>query len=443
MEEGNKMGQIDSSIYFQSQGPDVVGNLQRGLALRDMMDERSLRNKELNENEAIKSAYSQGIKQGPDGKQYLDQNATLSAIAKVNPMKAYQQQRAFELDDVQKRKEDIEKKLQSIDLGSRILSGVKDQASFDKAIETGQKFGFDVSGLGKYYDPDLVKQYQSMSMTGKERLENEYRQMDYQFKERNADLDDKKFMSDESYRNRQLLQKEREIQENSKTERQKASPFEQERQKLAARDFQKSQQGVVNVNKNINIVDDAMDSLKQYSNNTLFGTGPMASMYGLKKYVDQDTENLNAKLKAVNLRNMTTMFSGMSKAVDSDAERRAWQGTQADVANDDLTNANILLGQKSILLKDKEEAKAQNQFVRQYGSLDGYKSPIDGRVKTMVSSDGNMVLVPNEKVLDASKQGYYTIDDYAKKALSKTSTDNKSTSPQNNVFRTDQIDWAE
>lgn len=191
MEEGNKMGQIDSSIYFQSQGPDVVGNIQRGLALRDMMDERSLRNKELNENEAIKSAYSQGIKQGPDGKQYLDQNATLSAIAKVNPMKAYQQQRAFELDDVQKRKEDIEKKLQSIDLGSRILSGVKDQASFDKAIETGQKFGFDVSGLGKYYDPDLIKQYQSMSMTAKDNLAYQQNLMENAFKEKELGFKEK------------------------------------------------------------------------------------------------------------------------------------------------------------------------------------------------------------------------------------------------------------
>jgi len=210
MEEGNKMGQIDSSIYFQSQGPDVVGNLQRGLALRDMMDERSLRNKELNENEAIKSAYAQGIKQGPDGKQYLDQNATLSAIAKVNPMKAYEQQKAFEVEDIQRQKQDIEKKLKSIDLGSRILSGVTDQSSFDKAIETGQKFGFDVSGLGKYYDPDLVKQYQSMSMTGKEKLDDQYNQLDYKLKERAADLADKRLISDNSFRNKQLEQKRRE-----------------------------------------------------------------------------------------------------------------------------------------------------------------------------------------------------------------------------------------
>lgn len=434
---------VDHTIYFQQQPLDILGNLQKGMSLGQMYKESRLRDQQLAEQEAIKSAYAQGMKQGPDGKQFLDRDATLSALAKVNPVKAYEQQKQFEVDDFQKQKSNLEGSLQKIDLGNRLLSGVKDQASFDHALETGRKFGFDTSSLGKYYDPDLIKRYQAMGMSAKERLDDQYRKLDYQFKERNANLDDRKFLSDEDYRNRQLLQKDREIESTAKTARQKSTPFEEERQKLAARDFQKSQQGVVNVNKNINIVDDAMDSLKQYSNNTLFGTGPMSTMYGLKKYVDQDTENLNAKLKAVNLRNMTTMFSGMSKAVDSDAERRAWQGTQADVANDDLTNANILLGQKSILLKDKEEAKAQNQFVRQYGSLDGYQSPIDGRVKTMVSSDGNMVLVPNEKVLEASKSGYYTLDDYAKKAISKTSTDNKSTSPQNNVFRTDQIDWAE
>jgi len=400
-----------------------------------------MRDQQIAEQEGIKSAYAQGMKQGPDGKQFLDRDVTLLALAKINPVKAYEQQKQFESEDLQKQKTNLESSLQKIDLGNRLLSGVTDQESFDKAIETGRKFGFDTSALGKYYDPNLIKNYQAMGMTAKDRLDDQYRKLDYQFKERNADLDDRKFISDENYRNQQLLQKEREIESNAKTARQKSTPFEEERQKLAARDFQKSQQKVVNVNKNIDLVDEAMDSFNKYSKNTLFGTGPMASIYGLKSYVDQDTENLNAKLKAVNLKNMTTMFGGMSKAIDTAGERRAWEGQQADVTNDDLTNSNLLLSQKSILLKDKEEAKAQNQFVRQYGNLDGYESPIDGRVKTMVSSDGNMVLIPNEKVIQASKQGYYTIDEYAKKAISKTSSDGNASERPKQVFRTNEIDW--
>jgi len=435
------MAGVDHSIYFQQRPLDIMGNLQKGMSLGQMYKDIRMRDQQIAEQEGIKSAYAQGMKQGPDGKQFLDRDVTLLALAKINPVKAYEQQKQFESEDLQKQKTNLESSLQKIDLGNRLLSGVTDQESFDKAIETGRKFGFDTSALGKYYDPNLIKNYQAMGMTAKDRLDDQYRKLDYQFKERNADLDDRKFISDENYRNQQLLQKEREIESNAKTARQKSTPFEEERQKLAARDFQKSQQKVVNVNKNIDLVDEAMDSFNKYSKNTLFGTGPMASIYGLKSYVDQDTENLNAKLKAVNLKNMTTMFGGMSKAIDTAGERRAWEGQQADVTNDDLTNSNLLLSQKSILLKDKEEAKAQNQFVRQYGNLDGYESPIDGRVKTMVSSDGNMVLIPNEKVIQASKQGYYTIDEYAKKAISKTSSDGNASERPKQVFRTNEIDW--
>ncbi len=432
---------IDSSIYFQQKPVDFIGSYERGMNMRQMADERALRQQTLKDEKDLKNAMRAGIIQKPDGTLDINTDTTFARMAQVNPIKAYEFKQENEAKMLSQNKAKIEGQLQKLDLGARILSGVSDQESFDKAIETGRKFGFDTSALGKYYDPNLIKNYQAMGMTAKDRLDDQYRKLDYQFKERNANLDDRKFLSDESYRNRQLLQKEREIESNAKTARQKSTPFEEERQKLAARDFQKSQQKVVNVNKNIDLVDEAMDSFNKYSKNTLFGTGPMASIYGLKSYVDQDTENLNAKLKAVNLKNMTTMFGGMSKAIDTAGERRAWEGQQADVTNDDLTNSNLLLSQKSILLKDKEEAKAQNQFVRQYGNLDGYESPIDGRVKTMVSSDGNMVLVPNEKVIQASKQGYYTIDEYAKKAISKTSSDGNSSERQKQVFRTNEIDW--
>lgn len=434
------MGQIDSSFYSTLQGPDFLGNAVRMMSLKQMMQDNSQQSKAIAENEALKGAFGQGIKQDASGKQYIDQNATLSALAKVNPVKAYEQQKIFEAEDIKKQKTDLENKIQKIDLAGRLLSGVNDQESFDKALATGQKFGFDTSQLGKYYDPNLVKRFQTMSMTTKENLDAQYKQLDYELKERAAILDDKRFASDDIFRNKQLAQKERELDANRKSENQKPTEFEKERQKLAARDFQKSQQNIQAVNKNMAIVDDAINSLKNYSNNTLFGTGPIATGLGLTKYTDQATEDLNAKLKAVNLRNMTTTFAGMSKAVDSNAERLAWQGTQADVSNDDLTNMNILLGQKSILLKDKAEAKAQREHVLKFGNLDQYQSPIDGKVKTMVGSDGELILVPNDRVVEASKSGYYDIDEYSRKALQKSSSDGSS-GVQRRIYKTNEIDW--
>lgn len=173
------MAGVDHSIYFQQRPLDIMGNLQKGMSLGQMYKDIRMRDQQIAEQEGIKSAYAQGIKQGPDGKQFLDRDVTLLALAKINPVKAYEQQKQFESEDLQKQKTNLESSLQKLDLGSRILSGVSDQASFDKAIETGRKFGFDTSALGKYYDPDLVKQYQAMSVSAKDKLAEQYKAYDF------------------------------------------------------------------------------------------------------------------------------------------------------------------------------------------------------------------------------------------------------------------------
>lgn len=177
------MAEIDSSIYFQQQPLDIMGSIQKGMSLSQMAKDAKLRDQQIAEQEGLKNAYAQGIKQGPDGKQYLDREATLSALAQVNPMKAYEQQKQFEAEDFQKQKTNIESNLQKLDLGNRLLSNVSDQESFDQAMETGRKFGIDTSAFGKYYDPNLVKRYQAMGMSAKERLENEFKKMDYGLKQ--------------------------------------------------------------------------------------------------------------------------------------------------------------------------------------------------------------------------------------------------------------------
>lgn len=170
---------VDHTIYFQQQPLDILGNLQKGMNLGQMYKEARLRDQQLAEQEGIKSAYAQGMKQGPDGKQFLDQDATLSALAKVNPVKAYEFKQQNEESILKSQKAKLDQQMQQIDFGSRLLSGVKDQETFDKALQTGQKFGMDVSAFGKYYDPDLVKQYQAMSVSAKDKLAEQYKAYDF------------------------------------------------------------------------------------------------------------------------------------------------------------------------------------------------------------------------------------------------------------------------
>jgi hypothetical protein len=369
--------------------------------------------------------------QGPNGQVMQDRGKTLTELLKVNPMAAYQQQKQFESDDLIKNQAMVKTNLEKIDLASRLLSGVKDQDSFDQAIETGKKLGIDTSAMGKYYDPNLVNRYQMMSLSAKENLDKQFKDLDYKIKSRGLDITEQNNLATQRAKVQELGIKRDALANSARDKNEKPSVFELERQKLAARDFQASQKNVTNVNKNMSMIDDAISSLSDYSKNSMFGTGPIATAYGLTRYANQDLENLNAKLKAVNLKNMTTTFSGMSKAVDSEGERRAWNGTQADIANDDATNMNILLGQKSILLKDKAEAQAQKSQVLKYGNLDNYVSPIDGKVISMVSRDGEMILVPKDRVNVMSKQGFYTLDQFSKEVLNQSTTD---TAPHTKIF---------
>ena len=86
----------------------------------------------------------------------------------------------------------------------------------------------------------------------------------------------------------------------------------------------------------------AKDRFKEYSNKSYTGTGPLATGLGMSKYVSQATEKLDSTFKKIALDDMVKMFAGMSKAVDSDAERRAFESTQPNIALDDATNEEIL-----------------------------------------------------------------------------------------------------
>ena len=79
-----------------------------------------------------------------------------------------------------------------------------------------------------------------------------------------------------------------------------------------------------------------------YSKNTPAGTGPLATGFGLTKYTSDQAQNLDAQFKKLNLDSMVKMFAGMSKAVDSDAERRAFEAAQPALTNDDTVNRRLI-----------------------------------------------------------------------------------------------------
>lgn len=188
--------------------------------------------------------------------------------------------------------------------------------------------------------------------------------------------------------------------------------FKKELHKQTAKSFAQELENVGKLQTGLSDVDDALSALEQYGESTMMGTGPIATGFGMKKYLSRDTEALDAKLKKINLTNMATTFSGMSRAIDSEVERKAWESTQADISNDDKTNAAVLLGAKSLMLKQAFEMQQKADYADQKGDLDGYRSKLS-QVISMMNPKGQMELVHKKQIPELKKAGYQSVDKFA------------------------------
>ena len=195
--------------------------------------------------------------------------------------------------------------------------------------------------------------------------------------------------------------------------------FTKTTRRKGAESFEKVKVAGGQAGEQVDLIDDAINEMYKYYNKNPGGTGPFATFGGLKAKYDTDTQALNSKFKLINIKNMAATFQGMSKAVDSNTERAAWEATQPSLTNDDSVNANILLGAKALALKAKAEAKAQQEWVAKEGNLDKYVPEVFGKTSAVVSPDGEMMLVPKGQKEDALQNGFMDIDSYAKDRLKK------------------------
>lgn len=351
------MAGIDSSIYFQQQAPDIMGNIQKGLSMRDMMDQRAFQKKEMEREQQIRNAYKSGIQTGPDGQVVFDDNLTMSALAGADSK-------------------------QAMDLYNARLQREK-QAQ-------------------QYQDQQAWKEKELARSNRQFEADQGWKEKDYGIKRdefglKQEELDLKK-------------------QKNSGAGR-PLTKFEQAAEQERGKAYGKIQAGATKAQEQITLIDDALQTLDQYGKDTLFGTGRAAKFKNdfLGSWAPK-TQNLEAKFRLINIKNMAQTFEGMSRAVDSEVERAAWESTQGNIASDDSVNKNILLGAKALSLKARAEAEAQREWVENMGAgtLRGYESPILGKTSAMVSANGEMVIVRREQEALARKSGYMGIDEYVK-----------------------------
>jgi len=91
------------------------------------------------------------------------------------------------------------------------------------------------------------------------------------------------------------------------------------------------------------------------------------------------------------------MFSGMSKAVDSDAERAFFQSAQPSMSNYPDVNIELLTEMERNIKSLQEKSKKKLSEIQPDGSV---------VEKVTVSKDGKRFRLPKSQLEDALSQGY-------------------------------------
>jgi hypothetical protein len=356
----------------------------------------------------------------------------------INELRRGQQQ--FETYQLQKEAEDIDPKSEYLKLiqdyrkkintpkkdtstleGFSAIANVLNQAAGIEAANRGANFrGMDTQAmLGQLKQQEAAERQQDLS--GLDNLQKMYQQyLAMQAKSSPkalTDLDKAKIESEKARAAKFLADAKKAERAESKESK---SVYEKEEEKRNVEKYFTAKKAAENSSANDMKVDDTLDTFLNYSKGSFTGTGPIATLGGLTSYFSKDTENLDAKFKDLGLDKMVKTFAGMSKAVDSDAERRAFEKTVPSITNDDETNLQILLGAKSINLRNKIEAEAQRKYVEENGKLDsGYKSPLETTPLTTVVNPktGEMTLVPRKDKQKYNKMGLLDLDKYSKALL--------------------------
>lgn len=179
---------VDASIYQNLQAPDILGAVQQGISMRQMLDKQKLEKQQLAKQQAVDDAYKAGVVQNPDGTTSFDRKKTMSELTKVGGKEFLGAQQQFAEIDKNEAEANQKKHLFQVDMISRVAPTITDQASYSKGLETLAQQGVDVSKMPQAYDKSLVDRYATMALSYKDKMDAQFRDRELKVKERDANL---------------------------------------------------------------------------------------------------------------------------------------------------------------------------------------------------------------------------------------------------------------
>jgi len=114
-------------------------------------------------------------------------------------------------------------------------------------------------------------------------------------------------------------------------------------------------------------IDDAISKAKSYSKNNIAGTGAYAKLKGYTGALSPETQSLETSLQKLSLDQMVKQFSGMSKAIDTPAERAQFETTVPSLGMDDKLLMTELLNRKKAVQNAKRKIQEGLNSYDKYG----------------------------------------------------------------------------
>jgi hypothetical protein len=185
---------LDASIIQSGTAPNFVNDYVSGA--KDAMNMASLSNKnqsdamtlqtqkqQFGDDLAMRNAKDDNTTIGPDGKATIDTIGTMKDLASgSSPHLAMQYSQEATANANAMAQQKMQMEIAKNDFAGKLLNGVHDQASYDAARANYGAAGNDVSQLQPQYDPETVRGYLARTMSYKDTLDFQQKQLEEQNK---------------------------------------------------------------------------------------------------------------------------------------------------------------------------------------------------------------------------------------------------------------------
>lgn len=176
------------NMFNQLQGPRFADAYEEGIKLGDLQRRAALEQQQVANDEAIRASFKNNMVAGPDGTPTLNNKGVMSDMMRIDPIKGLSYKKQLIEQDQAELAARQKKRSDEMDLVSRVIGSVKDQASYDQARGILHQNGVDTSFMPKPYDEKAVAPYRLLAMSYKEQKDQQFKEQDAARKDRELNL---------------------------------------------------------------------------------------------------------------------------------------------------------------------------------------------------------------------------------------------------------------